>query len=121
MKIYFDIDDKKKTTSYRLDLNPYEAQVLIDILERVPVTRLEEWYIYTMFRRVKKIDKTNKIKATKKANSIKIKTSISRVIEAIEELQVKGKDITPYAVSKIAKISYNTAKKYLNEINKDNK
>ena len=38
-----------------------------------------------------------------------------KIQNAINLLKMEGKEITPYAVAKVANISYNTAKKYLNK------
>ncbi len=42
----------------------------------------------------------------------KTKKMKAKVLQAIEELKRKNKKINPFAISKVAKISYNTARKY---------
>ena len=58
-----------------------------------------------------------KIESAKRASQIKAKKAKEKVINAVNLLRLQGEQITPYKVAKIAKISYNTAKKYLNQKN----
>lgn len=54
-----------------------------------------------------------KVKSAKRAAEIKAKRAEKKVLEAIKILENQGEKITAYKVAKMAKISYNTAKKYL--------
>ena len=58
-----------------------------------------------------------KIESAKKASEIKANTAKEKVINAVNLLRLQGEEITPYKVAKTAGISYNTAKKYLNQKN----
>jgi len=57
--------------------------------------------------------KTTKRNATKKAIIAKQEKSKKQVENAINMLRMEGKEPTAYAVAKVARISYNTASKYL--------
>ena len=51
--------------------------------------------------------------ATTKATQAKVKKVKEKINNAIQMLKFMQKEITPYAVAKMAGVSYNTAKKYL--------
>jgi len=55
-----------------------------------------------------------KQESAKRASKIKAQKTKEKIQNAINLLRLEGEEITPYKVSKIAKVSYNTAKKYLN-------
>ena len=59
----------------------------------------------------------NKIASAKRASEIKANKAKEKVINAVNLLRLQGEEITPYKVAKTAGISYNTAKKYLNQKN----
>jgi Fic family protein len=55
-----------------------------------------------------------KKESAKRAAAAKAKTAKEKVINAVNLLKLQGEEITPYKVAKTAGVSYNTAKKYLN-------
>lgn len=54
----------------------------------------------------------NKQNATKNANAAKLQKSKKKIENAINLLRMENKKITVYSVSQVAKVSFNTAKKY---------
>lgn len=54
-----------------------------------------------------------KTNAARKATEIRKKRTQEKIQNAINLLKMEGKEITPYAVAKVAGVSFNTAKKYL--------
>jgi len=54
-----------------------------------------------------------KLESAKRAREALQARTKEKIENAINLLKLEGKEITPYAVAKVAKISYNTAKKYL--------
>ena len=54
-----------------------------------------------------------KVASAKRASQIKAKKAKEKVINAINLLKSQKEEITIYKVAKTAKVSYNTAKKYL--------
>jgi len=54
-----------------------------------------------------------KIESAKRASKIKADRTKEKVINAVNLLRLQGEEITIYKVAKIANVSYNTAKKYL--------
>lgn len=62
---------------------------------------------------VKQIDIKNKIKSTKKANSVKIEKSKDSILNAIDTLKASDKKMSYTNISKTAKVSYNTIKSFL--------
>ncbi len=57
-----------------------------------------------------------KIESAKRASKIKADKAKEKVINAVNLLRLQGEEITPYKVAKVANVSYNTAKKYLQKI-----
>ena len=57
-----------------------------------------------------------KIESARRASQVKAKKAKEKVISAVNLLKLQGEEITAYKVAKNAKVSYNTAKKYLAEI-----
>ena len=58
-----------------------------------------------------------KVESAKRASEIKANKAKEKVINAVNLLRLQGEEITAYKVAKTAGISYNTAKKYLNQKN----
>ena len=58
-----------------------------------------------------------KVESAKRASQIKANKAKEKVINAVNLLKLQGEEITAYKVAKMAGISYNTAKKYLNQKN----
>jgi len=54
-----------------------------------------------------------KVASAKRASQVKAKKAKEKVINAINLLKSQKEEITIYKVAKTAKVSYNTAKKYL--------
>jgi Fic family protein len=60
-------------------------------------------------------EESNKRKNAKKATVAKVNKTKEKIQNAINLLKLQGEEINPYRIAKIAKISYNTARKYLKE------
>ena len=60
-----------------------------------------------------------KTNATEKARTVNRENSLKKVKLAYERLKKEGKKITIYSISKEAKISHPTAKKYIDVYKKD--
>jgi len=58
-----------------------------------------------------------KTDAAKRATAVRQKRTKEKIQNAINLLKLEGKEITAYAVAKVAGVSYNTAKKYLQNAN----
>jgi len=54
-----------------------------------------------------------KREAAHKATQIRQERVKRKIQDAMNILRLEGREITPYAVAKVAGVSYNTAKKYL--------
>ena len=69
-----------------------------------------------LYKEIKRVNatpiSTTKRNATAKANDIRVRKARRKVETAINLLRVENREITVYSVSKEAKVSYNTAKKY---------
>jgi len=94
--------------SYRVEFNREEYEELLDLIKKSRRKGIKS--IIDKIEKVKIIDKKNK--TTKKAIDTKIALSISKVDEAVKNIKADGKVPTLYMISKVAGISYNTAKKY---------
>ena len=113
---------KELNTVCRLDMSLVEYELLKKLLESATVSDDYEcaWAKDDLMKKVqniKQFDISGKIVATLKANQKKQETSKKKVENAINILRMEGKEITAYAVAKVAGISYNTASKYLKMIN----
>jgi Fic family protein len=60
------------------------------------------------------IENESKVNNANKAAKAKQQTAKEKVKSTINLLKQQGEEINPYKVAKIAKISYNTARKYTN-------
>ena len=58
-----------------------------------------------------------KKESARKASQIKAQKAKEKIINAVNLFKLKGEEITAYKVAKVAGVSYNTAKKYLEMIN----
>ena len=56
-----------------------------------------------------------KIESARRAANSKAKKAKEKIDNAINLLKLQGEEITIYKVAKTAKVSYNTAKKYLSQ------
>jgi len=56
-----------------------------------------------------------KTNAAHKATAVRQARAKEKIQNAINLLMLEGKEVTAYAVAKTAKVSYNTAKKYLHK------
>jgi len=113
---------KEFNTVCRLDMTLVEYELLKKLLENATVDIEYEcaWAKDDLMKKVqniKQFDISGKIVATRKANQKKQETSRKKVENAMNMLRLEGKEITAYAVGKMAGISYNTASKYLKMIN----
>jgi uncharacterized membrane protein YgaE (UPF0421/DUF939 family) len=102
----------------RLTLTDTEAQELLEILEFAR-SNSDDLYIKieSQIWENQQRDISQKQKAVEKATSTRSKKAKQKIENAINILRLENKEITVYAVSKTAKVSYNTAKKYENFIN----
>ena len=103
---------------YRYDLDKSEYKGLINLIDRLDDSVIKTMIIETLGKPKEILEKGRKHTATKNANRIKIETSLNAVNKAIELLKSQDKKITAYSISKVSKLSFNTAKKYLDQINK---
>ena len=113
---------KEFNTVCRLDMSLVEYELLKKLLESATVSEEYEcaWAKDDLLKKVqniKQFDISGKIVATKKANEKKQETSRKKVENAMNMLRMENKEITAYAVAKVAGISYNTASKYLKLMN----
>jgi len=73
-----------------------------------------KWALQILEKYGKKIPPSKKkIESARRASKIKADRTKEKVINAVNLLRLQGEEITPYKVAKTARISYNTAKKYL--------
>ena len=113
---------KEFNTVCRLDMSLVEYELLKKLLESATVSEEYEcaWAKDDLLKKVqniKQFDISGKVVATKKANEKKQETSRKKVENAMNMLRMENKEITAYAVAKVAGISYNTASKYLKLMN----
>jgi response regulator of citrate/malate metabolism len=113
---------KEFNTVCRLDMSLVEYELLKKLLESATVSEEYEcaWAKDDLLKKVqniKQFDISGKVVATKKANEKKQETSRKKVENAMNMLRMENKEITAYAVAKVAGISYNTASKYLKMMN----
>ncbi len=54
-----------------------------------------------------------KVESARRASKIKADRTKEKITNAVNLLRLQGEKITPYKVAKVAGVSYNTAKKYL--------
>jgi response regulator of citrate/malate metabolism len=113
---------KEFNTVCRLDMTLVEYELLKKLLENASVDIEYEcaWAkdeLMNKVQNIKQFDISGKIVATKKANEKKQETSKKKIENAVNMLRLEGKEITAYAVAKVAGISYNTARKYLKLMN----
>jgi response regulator of citrate/malate metabolism len=116
---------KKMTKSYfRLDLDKFEYEVLVDMLNYIDADKRRCSYekennsdamneLYEKVRCIKEIEKGKKSFATDKAHQVKRDISLKKVNEAIKELELLKRTVTAYSVARYAGISFVTAQKYL--------
>jgi Fic family protein len=57
-------------------------------------------------------EESNKRKNAKKATTAKVTKTREKIQNAINLLKLQGEEINPYRISKLANVSYNTARKY---------
>lgn len=55
-----------------------------------------------------------KQESAQRARAVLQQRTKEKIQNAVNLLKMEGKDITPYRVAKVAGVSYNTARKYLN-------
>ena len=98
---------------------PVLEAIFVEIIrEIIPKKRKEKPQRVTIVKKPKvikkpKIDKTSKLdRRVVKIVATKTKKMKAKVLKAIEELKKQNKKINPFAISKVAGISYVTARKY---------
>ena len=89
----------------------YHKEEMLKIFQSDGVEMLERLYheIHRVY--ATPISKTKR-NATAKANDIRVQKARKKIEIAINLLRLEGRDITVYSVSKEAKVSFNTVKKY---------
>ena len=111
----------KKTYIVKIDENDLEY-----LKETLSKFRIRDFEKNEKFHRIVKNvcesfierQKSEKVlEATQRATLTRKNAVRAKIQNAINILRIEGKEITPYRVAKTAEISFNTAKKYLNEIN----
>jgi hypothetical protein len=128
--IYFEkVENDNKIKHYRLDLDYHEYDLMLNMLnelklqksdfecegrfnDRKPVANK----FFKKLKNIKQIEHGKKQTATRQANRSKIIESKKKVNNAINLLRLECREITAYNVAQTAGISYNTAKKYLQDI-----
>ena len=81
-----------------------------------------KWALEILEKYGKKIPPSKKkVESAKRASKIKADKAKEKVINAVNLLRLQQEEITPYKVAKTARISYNTAKKYIKPITEQNK
>ena len=70
--------------------------------------------INTLIEEGEIMESESKVNNANKAAKAKQQTAQAKVKATIDLLKQQGEEINPYKVAKIAKISYNTARKYTN-------
>ncbi len=116
------VEEKKTYDYYRYNLTLGENELLVQQLKSAiaQLYTLDDEASYkkinilkNIMNNVKHINITNKkINATQKARKINKANSRKKIEKAYKKLLEKGNKITIYSVSKEAKVSYPTAKKY---------
>jgi len=120
---------RKATEYYRYDLTEQENKALIEQLNSA-IAQLEyigdelsfkkEITLKNILNNVKHIEVSEKkTNATLKARNINKENSIRKIQKAYEKLKQDKSKVTIYSVSKQAKVSYTTAKKYSDIYKKD--
>jgi hypothetical protein len=104
---------------YRMDLMWHEYNALIDLIKEA-----QEKDIYVNVNLIDKVEKRKAIKisyakldAITKASEMRTKQAKTKFESAVEALSREGIEPTPSKISKEAKISFATAKKYLKQFN----
>ncbi len=73
--------------------------------------------INTLIRKGERVTSEKKQSSAKEALKVKVTKTKEKIQNAINLLRLQGKHINPYQVAKTAGVSYNTARKYLKEMN----
>lgn len=105
----------------RLDLTQHEYLSLIRAINKSNLLEIllenEYDFLIEKLQSFKQIERGDKGIAVVKAREALQEQTKEKVQNAINLLRMEQKEITAYAVAKTAKISYNTAKKYLKQFN----
>ena len=101
----------------RLDLTELQYLAFIDLLNRSNLLDLmrQEGYghLIVKLQSFKRIKRGNKGVAAGRAREALQQKTRKKVQEAIDALEREGKKVTAYQIAKTKKVSYNTARKYL--------
>jgi len=110
---------------YRLDLGLSELEILQEILEdNKKNDKYENYYLQLeSFKSLNEmIEKPKEIKYSgARANALAVATKArtkkakEKIENAINILRIECKPITHYSISSVAKVSYNTVKKYISD------
>ena len=111
----------------RIELNNRELELLTNILKNEELKgfyeQIGDEYIYSQL--VEKIENPRLIKESEKkynaalnATKAREKRTKKKIQNAINILRMENQEITPYRVSKVSGVSFQTAQKYLNTLNK---
>ena len=87
---------------------------LIDDIDNLDIETANA--INTLIRKGERIISKRKQQSAKNALTIKVTKTKEKIQSAINLLKLQGKPINPYQVSKLSGVAYNTARKYLKEI-----
>jgi len=91
---------------YRIDFNEEIREKLLKLV-------IENDELKTLVVNAKKIKKSSKkVEASAKASKAKAKKSLEKIQNAINILNLENKNLSIYAISKVAGISWITVKKY---------
>lgn len=113
-------------TTYRIDLEKYEMEMLLRVLQGIDAIATEdkmllineEEYFYNLLKEKilnpKEIKYSmNKYAAAAKATESKTKKAKEKILNAINILRMEDKPITNYSIAKTSGVSFNTVKKYV--------
>jgi len=105
----------KKRENYQIQANTEELNQINDIIRNKIAPGEEQAILIKFFDRLRPRQHSEKIiKATQKATEARTKRAKKKIDNAINILRMENKPITHYSISKIAEVSYNTVKKYVN-------
>jgi len=105
-------EDYKDYVYLRIPKDEYKK--IIDGQKKITSQKLKEWrYDY-------ELKQSSKTQSAKKAHKIKKARTIQKIYKALENyylglFQDEKKELTPYKLSKLAKVNFRTAKKFWEE------
>jgi hypothetical protein len=101
----------------RITLNADEVTKLLNIIQSIDT----ELYgaIYNQYKADTSKDKSKKRQSIQEATKKREQTAKAKIINAINILKIESREITAYAIAKESGCSYNTVKKYYDDILKE--